>query len=207
LRKPTWTIFGVGNLIGDLIDAIESRHQKADNVVLNMDPDETKMRSIPPTTKIIELNEFKPSTDFYIFGFVDPNKESFLSSLRRYNLRYSNLIHKFSYVPKNVSMGEGNFIGAGVVLATHIKMGDFNYINRSASIGHDTHLLSFNELGPGCTIAGNCEIGCKNHFYSGSVVINNMHIGDNITIGAGGVVIRDILEPGIYTGVPAKKLK
>jgi acetyltransferase-like isoleucine patch superfamily enzyme len=51
-----------------------------------------------------------------------------------------------------------------------------------------------------------------------TVVGNNVSIGsnatilpvtitDNVVIGAGAVVTKDILEPGVYIGNPARKLK
>jgi serine acetyltransferase len=30
---------------------------------------------------------------------------------------------------------------------------------------------------------------------------------DNVTIGAGSVVLKDITQPGVYIGIPAKKIK
>jgi len=207
MKTKTWTIFGAGNLINDINDAIESIGQRIEFLVLNMELDKHVLEKIPSSIKIIKLEDFQPSTDHYLFGFVDPNKKPFLKSLGKFDLHYSNLIHKFSYVSKTVKVGQGNYIGAGVVLAPNIHLGDFNYINRSASVGHDTEIIHFNHLGPGCTVAGNCKIGNNNFLGMRSVIINNVEIKDDITIGAGGVVIKDILEPGTYAGVPVRYLK
>jgi acetyltransferase-like isoleucine patch superfamily enzyme len=217
MGNRTWTIFGAGNLIGDFIDAVESRSEQVEYVVLNLELDEKILGKIPASIKIVKLSEFEPPnlgasrfealTDFNFFGFVDPNKKPFLDSLKKYNLTFSNLVHEFSYLPKNIKMGQGNYIGAGVVLASNVVLGDFNYINRMASIGHDTRVRDFNEFGPGCTVAGNCSIGSRNHFFSGSVLINNITIRDEVVVGAGGVVIKDTPESGTYIGVPVKKIK
>jgi sugar O-acyltransferase (sialic acid O-acetyltransferase NeuD family) len=205
MRTNTWTIFGAGELIYDIIDAVASRGQRVEYIVLNMDINRSLLERIPEEIKIIRLDEFYPSTDYYFFGFVDPNKRPLLAGLKQYNLKYANLIHGHSYVPENVKMGEGNYVGAGVVVATYVELGNFNFVNRAASIGHDTKILDFNEIGPGCTIAGRCNIGNRNRLYSGCVVINNVRMGDEITVGAGGVVLKDILEAGTYVGVPARK--
>jgi sugar O-acyltransferase (sialic acid O-acetyltransferase NeuD family) len=207
MKTKTWTLFGAGNLINDIADAVESRDQRTEFLVLNMELDKKVLDKIPRSIKIIHLNDFAPSTDFYVFGFINPNKNPFLENLKRFNLPYSNLIHKFSYVAKTVEMGQGNFIGAGVVLAPRVKLGDFNFVNRSASIGHDAEILHFNHFGPGCTVAGECKIGNRNFLGVRSAIINNVTIKDDITVGAGGIVIKDILESGTYAGVPARKLK
>jgi sugar O-acyltransferase (sialic acid O-acetyltransferase NeuD family) len=207
MKTKTWTIFGAGNLINDIIDAIESRDQRAAVLVLNMELDKKILEKIPRSIKIIHFADFVPSTDFYFFGFRVPNKKPLLESLKKFKLRYANLIHKFSYVAKTVEMGQGNFIGAGVVLAPNVKLGDFNFVNRSVSIGHDTEIFHFNHFGPGCTVAGECKIGNRSFLGTRSALINNVKIGDDVTVGAGGIVIKDILESGTYAGVPARKLK
>ncbi len=207
METKTWTILGAGNLINDIIDAIESRDQRAEFLILNMEMDKKILGKTPPSIKILHLHDFSPATDFYVFGFINPNKKPFLQDLKKFNLPYSNLIHKFSYVAKTVEIGQGNFIGAGVVLAPNVKLGDFNFINRSVSIGHETEILHFNHFGPGCTISGECKIGCRNFLGTRSAIINNITITDDITVGAGGIVIKDILESGTYAGVPVRKLK
>ena len=42
---------------------------------------------------------------------------------------------------------------------------------------------------------------------AGATIINNRTICPGCMIGAGAVVVKDILDPGTYVGVPAKKLK
>ncbi|MFC1870790.1 hypothetical protein ACFLYF_00065 [Chloroflexota bacterium] len=207
MKTKTWTIFGAGDFINDIIDAIESRGEQAEFIVLNKPLEINVIEKIPSSIKILKLEEFMPSTDYYILGFVAPNKKPLLDNLERFKLHYSNLIHKFSYVSGTTRMGQGNFIGAGVVLAPYTHLGNYNYVNRSVSIGHDTEILNFNHFGPGCTVAGNCKIGNGNFLGSGSVLINNIEIGDEIIVGAGGVVVKGILVSGTYTGVPAKYVK
>jgi acetyltransferase-like isoleucine patch superfamily enzyme len=207
MENGTWTIFGAGNLIGDIIDAVESRGETVAYIVLNMDLDEKILAKIPGSIKMIHLVDFTPSTDHYIFGFLGPNKGPFLESLKKQSLTFSNLIHKFSYIPKNVSMGEGNYIGAGAVFGTNVKMGNFNYVNRLASIGHDSTIQDFNQFGPACTNASGCRIDYRNCFYTRATIIPNIHIADDVIVGAGGVVTKNILEPGTYAGVPVRKIK
>ena len=205
MKNKTWTIFGAGELIGDIFDAIDSRGEQAGSVVLNMELERKILDKIPGSVRMIRLEEFTPAADFYFFGFINPNKRPILESLQKYHLSFSNLVHKFSWVPKNVEMGQGNLIGAGVVLASHVKLGNFNFVNRAASIGHDTRIQDYNHFGPGCTVAGNCKIGNRNIFYTRSAVINEIEIKDDVVIGAGGVVVKDILSSGTYIGVPVRK--
>lgn len=206
MKIKTWTIFGAGELIGDIIDAVESRHQKVKSIVLNMDLDSKILSRVPRSIPIIRMEDFQPEADYYFCGFINFNKKHLLEHLQKYKLSFSNLIHKFSHVPRSVEIGQGNYIGAGVVLAANVQLGNFNFVNRAASIGHDTRIMHYNHFGPGCVIAGNCFIGSRNCFYTRSAVINKLEIKDDIIVGAGGVVVNDILNPGTYVGVPARKV-
>ncbi len=60
--------------------------------------------------------------------------------------------------------------------------------------------------------------GRDKKFWKETIIGNHVSIGtnatilpvsivDNVVIGAGAVVTKDILEPGVYVGNPAKKLK
>jgi sugar O-acyltransferase (sialic acid O-acetyltransferase NeuD family) len=207
MGTKSWTVFGAGNLINDIHDAIESNKQRLKLIVLNMEVSTELLNKIPSSIKVISIDNFEPSTDYYFFGFINPNKKPLAESLKKYKLTYSNLVHKFSYVSKTVETGQGNFIGPGAVVAPNVKLGDFNYINRLSSIGHDTVVSDCNHFGPGCTVAGRCKIGNKNFFGTGSAVIDGLEIGNEVTIGAGGVVIKSITEKGTYAGVPIRKIK
>ena len=55
-------------------------------------------------------------------------------------------------------------------------------------------------------MCGRCEIGDHVFLGAGSTVIDKRKIVDHVIIGAGSTVIKDILEPGIYVGSPARKI-
>ncbi|MGA9048611.1 MAG: hypothetical protein WB588_06415 [Dehalococcoidia bacterium] len=204
MKTKTWTVFGAGHFINDIQDAIESNGQALKAVVLNMELSPDILNKIPHRAELINIDKFRPFTDCYFFGFTNPDKQDYLQSLAKYNLVYANLIHKFSHVARTVTMGQGNFVGAGAVLAPNVRLGNFNFVNRTASIGHDTQIGSFNHFTPGCTVAGMCKIGSRNFFGIRSAIIDNLTLGDGITVGAGGVVVKDTLKPGTYIGVPAR---
>lgn len=42
---------------------------------------------------------------------------------------------------------------------------------------------------------------------AGAVIIDGLLVGNHSVIGAGAVVCNAITEPGVYVGVPARKLK
>lgn len=206
--RSCWTVFGAGNLIFDILDAIEQNNGFTKEIVLNQ-PIQVDLS--PYRIPIVSIKQFAPTQTsfpgghYYTFGFINPDKEALLEELKSFNLKFSNLIHPRAYVAGLSILGQGNYIGPGAVIAPKTTIGDFNFINRNASIGHHTVLGNGNHVGPAATVSGRCQIGNKNFFGSGSTIIDGLSIGDNITLGAGGVLVKNTSEPGTYVGVPALK--
>lgn len=120
---------------------------------------------------------------------------------------FPNLIHPSTFVDTDVvSMGVGNAIARGCVFTCDIAMGDFNFFNLNVTIGHDCKIGSCNVINPGCNVSGGVEMGDSILVGTGASIIEQKKIASETTIGAGAVVVRDIVEPGIWAGVPAKVL-
>lgn len=200
-----WTIFGAGNFLADIIDAIEANGDSVAYIVLNQEVSVDVSSDI----QILSLKKWKAhpasrETDCYIFGFIDPNKEKFLRTLEVYNIVYTNIIHPRAYISNGAKLGHGNYIGPGSVVGPKVVMGNYNYLNRNSSIGHHTTIGDFNHVGPGATICGRCEIGSRNYFGAGSNVRDGIKIPHNVKIGVGAAVVKDTGSGGVYIGVPAK---
>ena len=121
------------------------------------------------------------------------------------------------------SLGDGVFVGPFVEIQRHVTIGartkiqshaficELVDIGEDCFIGHGVVFINdlFSEGGPA---QGNralwraTKIG--NHVSIGSnATILPVKIVDDVVIGAGSVVTRDILEPGIYAGNPARRLR
>jgi acetyltransferase-like isoleucine patch superfamily enzyme len=120
------------------------------------------------------------------------------------------------------------------VIGDECFIGPFVEIQRGVRIGRRTRVQSHSFVCELVTIGEECFIGHgvmfindtfqlgrpapSREFWKPTVVGNRVCIGSNATIlpvtivddvviGAGAVVTRDILEPGIYAGNPARKLR
>lgn len=121
------------------------------------------------------------------------------------------------------SLGDGVFVGPFVEIQKHVTIGartkiqshaficELVDIGEDCFIGHGVVFINdlFSEGGPA---QGNralwraTKIG--NHVSIGSnATILPVKIVNDVVIGAGSVVTRDILEPGIYAGNPARRLR
>lgn len=119
-----------------------------------------------------------------------------------------NIIHpNFISDKKNIIMGVGNIITAGVIFTTDITIGSFNVFNLNMTIGHDTIIGNYNVFNPSSNISGNNKIGDVNLFGVGSITLEKMEVGNNNIIGASALLTKKINDFGVYVGVPAKLIK
>lgn len=117
-----------------------------------------------------------------------------------------------------------HFIHTGhVLIGDSVDIGPYTVIHRGTmgltSISHGCKLGAFNNIGHNCSIGtnnvfaagvilnGGVNTGSNCWFGSGSIVKHYTSIYDNVVLGHGAVVTKDINEPGIYVGNPARFLK
>jgi acetyltransferase-like isoleucine patch superfamily enzyme len=116
-----------------------------------------------------------------------------------------------SFVGPFVEIQKGVAVGANCKIQSHSFICELVTIGNNCFIGHGVMFINdvFKEGKPA---AGKKELWGKttigNHVSIGSnATILPVNICDNVVIGAGAVVTKDILEPGVYAGNPAKKIK
>lgn len=123
----------------------------------------------------------------------------------------------------------------GCTIGNHCFIGPFVEIQKEVIIGDRTKVQSHSFICEFVTIGSDCFIGhgvmfindtfaeggpargdkskWKSTFIGNSVSIGSnatilpVSICDRVVIGAGAVVVKDIKEPGVYAGNPAKKIR
>lgn len=123
----------------------------------------------------------------------------------------------------------------GCIIGDNCFLGPFVEIQKNVQVGHDTKIQSHTFICELVIIGNNCFVGhgvmfVNDKFASGgpangdetkwlsTTIGNNVSIGsnstilpvaicDNVVIGAGTVVTKNITEPGVYVGNPAKFLR
>jgi acetyltransferase-like isoleucine patch superfamily enzyme len=120
-------------------------------------------------------------------------------------------------------IGDNSFIGPFVEIQKDVEIGartkvqSHTFICELVTVGDDCFIahgvMFINDLFDSGGPAGGDKSKWKK-----TVIGNNVSIGsnatilpvtitDNVVIGAGAVVTKDVLEPGVYVGNPARKLK
>ena len=205
MTAATWTVLGLGNFIWDVIDTIESRDGVVERVVLNVEVDPGLVARLPGGIEVVEIGAFEPSSAHHCFGFTGPAIAPFLARLEPLGLDFASAVHAAAYVAPTARIGRGTFVGAGAVVAPHAVVGEFTQVNRQVSIGHDSKLGRFGKTGPGAIVCGLVVVGDRYYLGAGAVVRDRVRIGHDVVVGMGAAVVEDLLEPGTYVGVPARK--
>ncbi len=115
------------------------------------------------------------------------------------------LIHPSAVVAKDVRLGTGTVVMAGVVINPGVVIGKGCIINTCSSVDHDCLVGDYVHISVGAHLAGTVHIGMETWIGAGATVSNNISIIEKCVVGAGAVVVRDIKEQGTYIGVPAVK--
>lgn len=102
--------------------------------------------------------------------------------------------------------GAGTMVLAGAIATADARVGDGVIINSGAIIEHDCVIGDYCHLAPGCVLVGGVILGERVFVGAGARIINQARIAAGTVIGAGATVVSDIDEPGVYVGVPARRI-
>ncbi len=158
----------------------------------------------PVIGKLEKISELKDEAEFVIgIGSNDIRKKI---SEKYPDLSYFTSIHPTAIIGEMVEIKQGTVIMAGVIVNPYTNIGEHCIINSGAVVEHDCSIGNHVHISPNAGLAGGVEVGDCSWVGMGSSFIQGVKIGGNVITGAGSVVIKDLAKPGIYVGVPAKKM-
>lgn len=117
------------------------------------------------------------------------------------------IISKKSHIGYNSRISDGCFVGNFCHIGPEVVIGKNTIINTGAIVEHETIIGEYCHIGPNSAISGRSRIGNFVFLGIGANIIDRVNICSHVTIGAGATVIKDIVEPGVYVGTPAKKVE
>lgn len=122
----------------------------------------------------------------------------------KYQVNWVSIVHPSAQIAFNVEIGKGTVVMAGAVVNACASIGNHCIINTSAVVEHDNLVENYVHISPKVSLGGSVHIGANTHIGIGATVRNNIDICDGCVIGAGAVVVKNIIDSGIYIGVPAR---
>lgn len=121
--------------------------------------------------------------------------------------RFIKAIHPSAQIAKDITIGDGTVIMAGVTINPCSSIGRFCILNTNSSLDHDSVMDDFSSLAPHATTGGNCKIGGYSAVSIGAVLIHGIHVGEHSVIGAGSTVLNNIGSFKVALGTPAKTIR
>jgi sugar O-acyltransferase (sialic acid O-acetyltransferase NeuD family) len=154
------------------------------------------------------LSTFNPNEYELMIAVADSKHRYEIAKRLPKETKFFTWIHPTTQVmDNNIEIGEGSFIGANSILTTNIKLGKHTILNRGVQIGHDCRIGNFFSAMPGVIVSGNVRINDFVYMGNNSSIREKLSVGGSVTIGMNGAVVKSIKEPGVYGGVPVKKIK
>lgn len=202
MDKPV-IIIGAGGHAKVIADILEFQ----DRTILGFLDDNFEKQPLrfPLLGRPMDAPKFAEAAEF-IFGIgANSIREGMVAKLSNL-VKFTSAVHPNAMVANDVTIDQGTVVMAGATINTGSRIGAHCIINTAASVDHDCLLGDFVHVSPGAHLGGTVEIGERSWIGLGGLVINNRTICADVLIGAGGLVLKDISEPGIYVGVPVRKL-
>ena len=138
------------------------------------------------------------------YKYMDLRKSSFEKLCK--TIPFAKLIHSSCNVDGSATISSGCFLLPGCTLDRNVKLGENVLLNTGCVIAHDSTVDTHSFLSPAVAIAGFSSVGKCCNIGINTTIIDNIKVGDHVQTGGGAVVIESINEPGLYIGVPAKKI-
>ena len=157
---------------------------------------------------ILPISRFDPLRYKVVVAIGETKlRQRFVESLPQ-GTRYFTFIHKTARIlDKNIEIGEGSIICPGCILTANIKLGSHAHLNLQTTVGHDCVFGDYLTTAPGVKISGNCDFGDSVNIGTNAAIREKISICSDVVIGLNAGVVKNIDEPGIYVGTPAKKIR
>lgn len=197
-------IIGAGGH-GKVLCDIAEKSGKYKSIAFLDDVAEGSRLGYPIVGKSCDAEKFISDSVFIVAIGSTPARARIMNTLSALGARFATLVHPATIIGKEVSIGEGTAIMAGVVINSSAKIGRGCIINTHSVVEHDCEIGDLAHVSVGVCIAGESKIGARTWVGAGATVSNCLSVCSDCMIGAGAVVVSDITEAGTYIGVPAKK--
>lgn len=193
---------------GKVVADIAIKMNKWQSIVFLDDNESTKeCLGLDVIGTVANAINFKDGAEFFVAIGNNAIREKVQEDLISKKLPLATLIHPNAVIGTEVEVGVGTAIMAGVVINSSTKVGKGCIINTSSSLDHDNLIEDYVHISPGAHLAGTVWIQKGSWIGIGSAISNSIIICGKCIVGAGAVVVKDITSPGVYIGVPVKKIE
>jgi sugar O-acyltransferase (sialic acid O-acetyltransferase NeuD family) len=123
------------------------------------------------------------------------------------SFEFVNAIHPSVVIGKNVELGFGVVMMAGVIVNPLAKIGNFTFFATGCQVEHDCIIEEYASVSAGSVMGGYVTIGKFSAITLGVTILDRLKIGKNSVIGSGSLVLKDIPDNVLAYGNPINKIR
>lgn len=117
------------------------------------------------------------------------------------------IVASTAVVAGDVAMGDGTAVFHRAVVNAGTSLGRHCIVNTGAIVEHGCTLGDNVFVGPGAVVCGGVTIGDNVYIGANATLRPGVKVCSDAIIGLGAAVVTDIVEPGTYVDIPARKIK
>lgn len=133
-------------------------------------------------------------------------RQQLISTLDERSLSRATLVHQTCVIDPHAEIGEGTVISQFASALWRSQVGRDCLIAPYCMIAHQSSLGQGSLMQPGAMIAGSTTIGSMCVLGMRSNVIDKLSICDWVEAGAAALITKNIEQPGLYLGQPARRV-
>ena len=211
--KKRILLFGGGNQVHYTIDIIEKENKyEIIGIIDSVHPIGTERygyRVIGRQDNLIPIiNQFRIDAGLITIGDNWSRFKVYNSIIEQVpSFQFINAIHPSVIIGKNVEIGFGVVMMAGVIVNPLAKIGNFTFFATGCQIEHDCIIQDYASVSAGSVMGGYVTIGKFSAITLGVTILDRLNIGENSVIGSGSLVLKDIPNNVLAHGNPINKVR
>ena len=201
-------VIGAGGLASEVVDVLALQFP-IENLVIYSDvppPTNASDHSISELFQgtVKDLLGSRESFEFVVaIGDINARERIFTHVLNSGGTPRS-IIHPGAFIGSSSHLGAGSIVLAGATVTARASVGRGCILNPGVRISHDCIVGDFVTIGPNAVLCGRSRIGEKCLVGANSTVNPDVSVCQDTTLGSGAVATRDITDPSVWVGVPAR---
>ena len=148
-----------------------------------------------------------PISDQPCFVAIGDNNKRKVKLLELDGKTIISVVSKTAQIGHEVRIGHGCFVGNFSHIGPEAAIGEGTIINTASVIEHEVQIGEYCHIAPNAAISGRSKLGDLVFVGTGAAIIDGISICSGVVVGAGAAVVKDITEPGLYVGCPARKIR
>lgn len=126
--------------------------------------------------------------------------------LERMGLMLPAIVSGRALIGEAVTIGAAVQVFDGAVVSPGATLSEGVILNSGSIVEHDVFVGPFTHVAPGAVIAGGVQLGADVLIGANATVLPGLVVAPGCIVGAGAVVARSLESPGVYAGVPARRI-